>query len=133
VARVQMPLQLAHVVAVVLTALALKDLLLLVAHEMLLKCLGCGAVLERTGLDGTAEDGLRVVHLPHMFQQGEEAGEGLWAAVAGLKVKTILFSSVQFSFFYNTNFRIADPHQFNADPDPNFHFSCESGCCSSSN
>jgi hypothetical protein len=89
-----MRLQLTHVVAVVLTALALEDLLLLVAHEMLLKCLGCGAVLERTGLDGTAEDGLRVVHLPHMFQQAEEASEGLRAAVARLKAKTIPFRTI---------------------------------------
>jgi hypothetical protein len=94
-----MRLQLTHVVAVVLAALALEDLLLLVAHEMLLKCLGCGAVLERTGLDGTAEDGLRAVHLPHVFQQAEEAAEGLWAAVAGLKVKTIPFMTI-FSINY---------------------------------
>jgi len=74
---------------VVLAALTLEDLLLVVSHQMLLKGLGGGEVLEGTGLDGTAEEALCVLE-PDVLQEGEEAVEHLGAAVTRLQTNLVL-------------------------------------------
>ena len=75
-----MSLQLAHVVGLILAARALEDLVLLVAHQMFLKGLGRGEVLDRAELDGAAAK-VWVVP-PDMLQQGSEAVEYPRAAIA---------------------------------------------------
>ncbi len=62
-----MSLQLAHVEALVLAAPALKDLVLLVTHHMILILLVGGEVFERAGLYRAGPDLLCV--LPYMPQE----------------------------------------------------------------
>jgi hypothetical protein len=49
-----MSLQLAHVVCLILAALALEDFVLLVAHQMKLVCCSGGEVLDGAGLHWAA-------------------------------------------------------------------------------